>query len=72
MRQRIEKERTLAGKQHLAIKTGTGGLVDVEFIAQSLCLARGWHEPNTLRTLQIVREKNALPAADAGNASFTS
>ncbi|MBI4662141.1 MAG: bifunctional [glutamate--ammonia ligase]-adenylyl-L-tyrosine phosphorylase/[glutamate--ammonia-ligase] adenylyltransferase [Verrucomicrobia bacterium] len=52
MRLRIESERTPEGKNHLAIKTGTGGLMDAEFIAQTLCLAHGWHEPNTLRALE--------------------
>ena len=50
--ERIEKERTPAGKDALAIKTGTGGLMDAEFIAQTLCLAHGWQEPNTLRALE--------------------
>ncbi len=66
MRQRIEKERTPAGKQRLAIKTGAGGLMDAEFIAQTLCLAHGWQEPNTLRALELARSNNALPAGDAG------
>ena len=65
MRARIEKERTPAGKSHLAIKTAAGGLVDAEFIAQTLCLAHGWQEPSTLRALQRARERNALAAADA-------
>ena len=65
MRSRIEKERTPNGKQHLAIKTGAGGLMDAEFVAQTLCLAQGWHEPNTLRALQLGRESNALMAEDA-------
>ena len=56
MRQRIEKERTPAGKQHLAIKTGAGGLMDAEFMAQAFCLERGWNEPNTLRALERVWE----------------
>lgn len=51
MRMRIEKERTPPGKAELAIKTGAGGLMDAEFAAQALCLANGWHEPNTLRAL---------------------
>jgi glutamate-ammonia-ligase adenylyltransferase len=63
MRVRIEKERTPPGQDNLAIKTGAGGLVDAEFIAQTLCLAHGRQEPNTLRALQLAREKNALPAA---------
>jgi [glutamine synthetase] adenylyltransferase / [glutamine synthetase]-adenylyl-L-tyrosine phosphorylase len=65
MRQRIEKERTPAGKQHLAIKTGAGGLIDAEFVAQTLCLGNGWHEPNTLRTLLLAREKRVLPGPSA-------
>ncbi len=65
MRARIEKERTPLGKENLAIKTGAGGLMDAEFVAQAICLANGWQEPNTLRALQRARENQALPAADA-------
>jgi glutamine synthetase adenylyltransferase len=65
MRRRIEKERTPVGKQLLAIKTGAGGLIDAEFVAQTLCLANGWHEPNTLRTLLLAREKKVLPGTSA-------
>lgn len=65
MRQRIEKERTPPGKQHLAIKTGAGGLIDAEFIAQTLAMAHGWHEANTLRSLMQARERKALSAAQA-------
>jgi glutamine synthetase adenylyltransferase len=65
MRQRIEKERTPSGQDALAIKTGCGGLMDAEFVAQALCLAHGWHEPNTLRALQRAREAKVLPPGDA-------
>jgi glutamine synthetase adenylyltransferase len=65
MRQRIEKERTPPGKDALAIKTGAGGLMDAEFMAQTLCLANGWPEPNTLRALQRARDAKALTPADA-------
>jgi len=65
MRARIEKERTPAGKDRLAIKTGAGGLMDAEFIAQTLCLAHGWHEPNTLAALARAQHEGALPGADA-------
>ena len=65
MRTRIEKERTPRGQEALAIKTGAGGLVDAEFIAQALCLAHGWPEPNTLRALERARETQVLPGADA-------
>lgn len=61
MRMRIEKERTPPGKDELAIKTGSGGLVDAEFVAQALCLERGWHEPNTMRALERARAEKILP-----------
>ena len=64
MRLRIEKERTPAGKDDLAIKTGRGGLMDAEFIAQALCLAQGWQEANTLRVLERGRIAGVLPEAD--------
>jgi glutamate-ammonia-ligase adenylyltransferase len=64
MRLRIEKERTPAGKDDLAIKTGKGGLMDAEFIAQTLCIENAWHEPNTLRALECGREKKILPDAE--------
>jgi glutamate-ammonia-ligase adenylyltransferase len=65
MRMRIEKERTPAGKDDLAIKTGKGGLMDAEFVAQALCLENGWQEPNTLRALQRGHAARALPSAEA-------
>jgi glutamate-ammonia-ligase adenylyltransferase len=64
MRMRIEKERTPAGQDDLAIKTGKGGLMDAEFIAQTLCLENGWQEANTLRALERGREGKVLPDAD--------
>jgi len=65
MRMRIEKERTPPGKSDLAIKTGPGGLVDAEFIAQALCLEHGWQEANTLRALEKGGAAGVLP--DAAN-----
>lgn len=65
MRQRIEKERTPPGKDALAIKTGSGGLMDAEFLAQTFCLARGWQEPNTLKALLRARDEGALARKDA-------
>jgi glutamate-ammonia-ligase adenylyltransferase len=64
MRMRIEKERTPPGKDELAIKTGKGGLVDAEFVAQALSLEHGWQEPNTLNALQRAQAANVLPRAD--------
>jgi glutamate-ammonia-ligase adenylyltransferase len=65
MRLRIEKERTPAGKESLALKTGAGGVMDAEFVAQALCLQHGWHEPNTLRALERAREAAVIPRAEA-------
>jgi glutamate-ammonia-ligase adenylyltransferase len=64
MRKRIEHERTAAGQDDLAIKTGKGGLVDAEFIAQALCLENGWQEANTLRAIEKGRDTGRL--AEAG------
>jgi glutamate-ammonia-ligase adenylyltransferase len=64
MRQRIEKERTPRGQDELAIKTGKGGFMDAEFIAQALCLENGWQEANTLRALEHGRDAGVLPDAD--------
>jgi glutamate-ammonia-ligase adenylyltransferase len=65
MRQRIEKERTPFGQADLSIKTGAGGLIDAEFIAQALSLENGWLEPNSLRALERARDENRLPERDA-------
>jgi len=65
MRMRIEKERTPAGQAALAIKTGAGGLMDAEFIAQSLCLEHGLYEPNTLAALLAARSQGLLEAKGA-------
>ena len=64
MRSRIEKERTPKGKDDLAIKTGAGGLMDAEFLAQALCLQHGWQEPNTLKALEIGRDSGVLAGAE--------
>ncbi len=63
MRVRIEKERTPAGKEALAIKTGAGGLVDAEFLAQAICLEHGWQEANTLSALLRAEREKQLPDA---------
>ncbi|HVV73731.1 MAG TPA: hypothetical protein VHI52_19860, partial [Verrucomicrobiae bacterium] len=65
MRLRIERERTPRGKDALAIKTGNGGLMDAEFVAQTLCLEHGWQEANTLRALEKGRSAGVLPDADS-------
>jgi glutamate-ammonia-ligase adenylyltransferase len=64
MRLRIERARTPPGKDALALKTGRGGLMDAEFIAQALCLEHGWHEAHTLRALERARAARVLPDAE--------
>ncbi|MGZ4964541.1 MAG: bifunctional [glutamate--ammonia ligase]-adenylyl-L-tyrosine phosphorylase/[glutamate--ammonia-ligase] adenylyltransferase [Limisphaerales bacterium] len=64
MRERIAKERTPRGEEALAIKTGNGGLVDAEFMAQMFCLEGGWSEPNTLKALVRANETKRLPDGD--------
>ncbi len=66
MRRRIEVSRTPAGKERLSIKTGAGGLMDAEFIAQAAAMQGGWREPNTLRALARAREERLLKRADGG------
>ena len=65
MRERIVRERTPPGKDRLAIKTGVGGLMDAEFLAQAFCLARGWQEANSLRALQQGGQEGLLEPGDA-------
>ncbi|MGA3180356.1 MAG: bifunctional [glutamate--ammonia ligase]-adenylyl-L-tyrosine phosphorylase/[glutamate--ammonia-ligase] adenylyltransferase [Verrucomicrobiota bacterium] len=64
MRERTLQERTPPGREALAIKTGAGGLMDAEFLAQTFCLTGGWLEPNTGKALRRAVEEGLLaPAA---------
>lgn len=65
MRRRIERERTPTGQDALAFKTGVGGLVDAEFLAQTWAMEGGWFEPNTLASLLRARDTGALPQVEA-------
>ncbi len=65
MRTRVEQERTPPDKEALAIKTGAGGLMDAEFIAQVCCLAHGWQEPNTLKALIRAKAEGVIAVAEA-------
>jgi glutamate-ammonia-ligase adenylyltransferase len=72
MRERIAKERTRGGEERLAIKTGHGGLVDAEFMAQTFCLENDWPEPNTLKALQRADQAGLLPTGDEFIKSYRS
>jgi glutamate-ammonia-ligase adenylyltransferase len=65
MQQRIARERTPPGQDALAFKTGTGGLVAAEFLAQTLGMSHGWREPNTLCSLERAGATGALSQAAA-------
>jgi len=62
-RGRIERERFQTGWDEGAIQTGRGGLMDAEFVAQSLCLQHGWHDSGTLRVLERACAAGVLPEA---------
>ena len=59
LRQRMEKELGKEDERHRNIKTGRGGMVDVEFIAQYLQLRHGKDKP-TLRCRNLVDALSAL------------
>ena len=69
LRQRMEKEIAREGEGHLNIKTGRGGMVDVEFLVQYLQLRHGaaspmLRVPNTLEALHTLRREGLLPPDD--------
>ncbi len=70
MRERIATERAADDGQHLNIKTGRGGLVDVEFVVQMLQLRHGHREPRlrqrgTRAALAALEATGFLPVDDA-------
>jgi [glutamine synthetase] adenylyltransferase / [glutamine synthetase]-adenylyl-L-tyrosine phosphorylase len=69
LRQRMEKEIAREGEGHLNIKTGRGGMVDVEFLIQYLQLRYGGSHPqvrvqNTLEALRALNQEGLLPDSD--------
>ncbi|MDD2557914.1 MAG: bifunctional [glutamate--ammonia ligase]-adenylyl-L-tyrosine phosphorylase/[glutamate--ammonia-ligase] adenylyltransferase [Desulfuromonas sp.] len=67
LRERMEREIAREDRGHLNIKTGRGGLVDVEFLTQYIQLKYGAtypriRQPNTLKALQMIRQEKLLPA----------
>jgi hypothetical protein len=53
------------GKDDLAIKTGRGGLMDAEFVAQAL-VPRAWLAPSRTRSVRSQRARDAGILPDAG------
>jgi glutamate-ammonia-ligase adenylyltransferase len=67
LRQRMEKELGKENEQRRNIKTGRGGMVDVEFIAQYLQLQHGKGKPelqsrNTLDALNALKDEGLMTA----------
>ncbi len=72
LRQRMEKEIGQETDQHLNIKTGRGGMVDVEFLAQYLQLCNGRNNPalrcrNTIDALHALHSGGLLSDDDYEN-----
>ena len=69
LRLRMEKEIAREGAGHLNIKTGRGGMVDVEFLVQYLQLCHGGAHPqvrlqNTLAALRALHQSGLLEEED--------
>jgi glutamate-ammonia-ligase adenylyltransferase len=69
LRRRMERELAKESHERVNIKTGRGGLVDVEFLTQLLQLHYGAREPrarigNTLGALEALAQIGVLPAED--------
>lgn len=72
LRQRMEKEIAREDEGHLNIKTGRGGMVDVEFLVQYLQLRHGGEHPklrvpNTLEALHVLHREGLIPGEDYDN-----
>ncbi|NIQ94490.1 MAG: bifunctional [glutamate--ammonia ligase]-adenylyl-L-tyrosine phosphorylase/[glutamate--ammonia-ligase] adenylyltransferase, partial [Desulfuromonadales bacterium] len=70
LRRRMEAEIAKEGETSFNIKTGRGGLVDVEFISQYLQLLHGkgrssLQQPNTLQVLDGLETEGLMPPEDA-------
>ncbi len=70
LRARVEDELAGEDKERLNIKTGRGGIVDIEFLVQMMQLRYGTDHPSvrrrsTVDALEALRDERLLPAAEA-------
>jgi len=70
LRGRMEEEIAKENATHFNIKTGRGGMVDVEFLVQYLQLLHGGANPrlrtsNSLQALSVMQEEGILEPAEA-------
>jgi glutamate-ammonia-ligase adenylyltransferase len=69
LRMRMEKELAGESEAQFDLKTGMGGIVDIEFLTQMLQLSHGWREPDvrkqgTLEALAALRRRRILNTRD--------
>ncbi len=68
IRERMERELARETRDRIDLKTGAGGIVDVEFAVQALQLLHGWRapgarSPNTLEALGALRAERLVDEA---------
>jgi glutamate-ammonia-ligase adenylyltransferase len=68
MLERIRRERS-SGSDFLDFKTGSGGMIEVEFLVQALQMRSGIWEPNWQRALIALRENKMVSDRDASSAT---
>src|SRR5437867_8077683 len=68
MLERIRRERG-SGSDFLDFKTGSGGMIEAEFLVQALQMRSGIWEPNWQRALTRLRESDVISDPDAGSAA---
>jgi glutamate-ammonia-ligase adenylyltransferase len=70
LRTRVEKELAAEGPERMNVKTGRGGIVDIEFLVQMMLLRYGHDHPSVRRrrtdeAIEALRKAGLLPDADA-------
>ena len=68
MLERIRRERG-SGSDFLDFKTGSGGMIEAEFLVQALQMRSGIWEPNWQRALIALRENKMVSDRDASSAT---
>src|SRR6266496_1488628 len=68
MLERIRRERG-SGSEFLDFKTGSGGMIEAEFLVQALQMRSGTWEPNWQRALTRLRESDVISGPDANSAA---
>src|SRR5438309_4715546 len=66
MLERIRRERG-SGSEFIDFKTGSGGMIEAEFLVQALQMRSSFWEPNWQRALSALRENKIISDRDASN-----